>query len=502
MIGRSVAAGAVLITVFTIMSKILGFFREVLLANLFGTSWRLDAVIIALTPSTVITGIISGGLATIFIARYIKTRDNNPEKAPEYVWGVFSVTAVIYITFGLLLLIFSESFVKLFAPGFNEEILNYAARKLNYLSILPLITGLESLFAALLRAERRFFKFAASQIVFNLFAIPIIYFTAPYFSEASYILAWILGNAAVVITMLLSSKDLIKPTKFILSKEVRITFILASSLFLSSSLGNINKIVDKAFVSMLPSGRIAGMQYATTLLSIVSSVFITGLMMTTHTEMSELISKEKFTQVQNRMKKTLDTIMRMSIPLVVWLTVMSRPLIKFIYEHGEFTGKSTIIVQIALIGYSATIVISPISGLASNYFYIQGKVRIAIYIALLSVGSNILFDWLLIKPFGVGGITAATSLVVFINAMVLSRLVKKEGISYIPWKRILTLLMISFILVFITLLLKILPSPYYYLIIVNAGFAIFLFFSSRDILKVILTKGISALKRSQNRTDK
>jgi putative peptidoglycan lipid II flippase len=497
MIGRSVAAGAVLITVFTIISKILGFFREVLLANLFGTSWRLDAVIIALTPSSVITGIISGGLATIFIARYIKTRDNNPEKAPAYVWGIFSVTAVIYIAFGLLLFIFSESFVKLFAPGFNEEILSYAARKLDYLSILPLITGLESLFAALLRAERRFFRFAASQVIFNLFAIPIIYFTAPYFSEASYILAWILGNAAVVIVMLFSSKDLIKPTKFILNKEVRITFVLASSLFLSSSLGNINKIVDKAFVSMLPSGRIAGMQYATTLLGIVSSIFITGLMMTTHTEMSELISKEQFDKVQNRMKKTLDTIMRMAIPLVAWLTVMSRPLIELIYEHGEFTPESTLIVQIALIGYSATIVISPISGLASNYFYIQGKVRIAIYIALLSIGSNILFDWLLIKPFGVGGITAATSIVVFINAMVLSSLVKREGISYVPWKRIGKLVLISIVLVSVAQLLKMLPSPYYYLIIGNVAFAIFIFVSARDIIKTILIRSFGAIRNSR-----
>lgn len=496
MIGRSVAAGAVLITIFTIISKILGFFREVLLANLFGTSWRLDAIIIALTPSTVITGIISGGLATIFIARYIKTRDKNPEKAPEYVWGIFVVTAAIYISFGLLLLFFSESFVRLFAPGFNDEVLNYAARKLDYLSILPLITGLESLLAALLRAERRFFRFASSQVVFNLFAIPIIYFTAPYFSEASYILAWILGNAAVVIIMLFSAKDLLKPTKLILSKEVRLTFILASSLFLSSSLGNINKIVDKAFVSMLPSGRIAGMNYATTLLSIISSIFITGLMMTTHTEMSELISKEQFEKVQNRMKKTLDTIMRMAIPLVSWLTVMSGPLIQLIYEHGEFTSESTLIVQIALIGYSATIVISPISGLASNYFYIQGKVRIAIYIALLSVGSNVLFDWLLIKPFGVGGITAATSLVVLINAMVLSSLVKREGISYVPWKRIVKLILVSIILVSTTLLLKMLPSPYYYLIIGNAAFALFIFLSARDIIKTIIIRSFGVIKRS------
>ncbi len=495
-IGRSVAAGAVLITIFTIISKILGFFREVLLANLFGTSWRLDAVIIALTPSTVITGIISGGLATIFIARYIKIRDKDPQKAPEYVWGIFMVTAVIYIGFGLLLLLFSETFVRLFAPGFTKEVLQYAARKLNYLSILPLITGAESLLAALLRAERRFFQFAASQVIFNLFAIPVIYFTAPYFNEASYILAWILGNAAVVIIMLFSSKDLIKPIKFFLSKEVRLTFVLASTLFLSSSLGNINKIVDKAFVSTLPSGRIAGMQYATTLLSIVSSIFITGLMMTTHTEMSELLSKDKFVQVQNRMKKTLDTIMRMSIPLVVWLTVMSRPLIQLIYEHGEFTVESTMIVQIALIGYSATIIISPISGLASNYFYIQGKVRIAIYIALLSVGSNVLFDWLFIKPFGVGGITMATSFVVFINAMVLSRLVKREGISYVPWKRILTLLIVSLILVSITLLLKLLPSPYYYLIFGNAGFALFLFFSAKDVIKTIITRSLRIIKNS------
>jgi putative peptidoglycan lipid II flippase len=197
------------------------------------------------------------------------------------------------------------------------------------------------------------------------------------------------------------------------------------------------------------------------------------------------------------MKKTLDTIMRMAIPLVAWLTVMSRPLIELIYEHGEFTPESTLIVQIALIGYSATIVISPISGLASNYFYIQGKVRIAIYIALLSIGSNVLFDWLLIKPFGVGGITAATSIVVFINAMVLSSLVKREGISYVPWKRICKLVLTSIVLVSLAQLLKMLPSPYYYLIIGNVAFAIFIFVSARDIIKTIIIRGFGVIKNSR-----
>jgi len=63
---QSVAAGTIVIALFTLFSKALGFAREILIANLFGTSWRLDAVFIAITPVTVVTGIATGGITAIF----------------------------------------------------------------------------------------------------------------------------------------------------------------------------------------------------------------------------------------------------------------------------------------------------------------------------------------------------------------------------------------------------------------------------------------------------
>lgn len=71
---QTVAAGSLYITIFTLLSKGLGFFREVLTANLFGTSWQMDAVVIALSPARIITSIISAGLISVFVPQYIKIR--------------------------------------------------------------------------------------------------------------------------------------------------------------------------------------------------------------------------------------------------------------------------------------------------------------------------------------------------------------------------------------------------------------------------------------------
>jgi len=492
---QSVAAGAIYITFFTLISKVLGFFREVLVADLFGTSWRLDAVMIALTPVQIISGVISAGLITVFIPKYIKIKDASIEEAKHYAWAIIVIFGLLFLVSGILLYFFSEQFIKLFAPGFSREIVEYSARKLKDLSLLPLIMGIQQILSGILRAERRFLQYTLAQLFFNIVSIPVIYFTAPYFNEASYILAWVIGNLVVSLVLLLFSIGQIQPHLRLFSDDIRNTLVLTFPLILSNGLGQINNIVDKAFVSFLPSGRVSGMQYADALLGIVSGVFLMSFMTTTQTELSEFLVRKDFAKAEERMKKTMHTLLSLSIPIVLWITFMGEPLIKLIYEHGNFTNESTSIVVIALIGYSARTIILPIGLLSRQYFLIQGKIKFATYLTVLSVLTNVFFDWLLIEPFGVGGITGSTSIVTFINTTIWILLVRKEGISFLPWKRIITLIVSCGTIIITSLLIKALTNDLIYIIFGNFAFAILTIWSTWDITTFIIRKTFSKLLR-------
>ena len=184
----------------------------------------------------------------------------------------------------------------------------------------------------------------------------------------------------------------------------------------------------------------------------------------------------------------------MTIPIVFWIAFMSEPLISLIFERGEFTSESTSVVVIALLGYSARIVIQPIGFLASQFFIMQRKVRFIMYITFLTIGLNFLLDRILLEPFGVGGITASTSLVSLITTSVWVLLVKRRGITFVPWKTILVLSASSAIIILLSMLIRSFTNELFYLFFSNLSFAALIIWSTKDVTKYILRQVASKFR--------
>lgn len=96
----SVAAGTIAILTFSIISKGMGFFREMLVAGLFGTSANLDAVFVAMTPATTLSGIIAGALAAIFVPVYHSIRNEDTERSKRYAGAVLISGSLVFYQWG------------------------------------------------------------------------------------------------------------------------------------------------------------------------------------------------------------------------------------------------------------------------------------------------------------------------------------------------------------------------------------------------------------------
>src|SRR6056297_3294756 len=124
---QSVAAGTLSIMFFTIISKGLGFVREMVLAANFGTSWRLDALLVAMDPALKLGGMIASAIASMMIPIYIEEKSKrDPELTKAYVTQVLFISSLLLLAFGLLLSLFPELLVNIFAPKFNEREAAYA----------------------------------------------------------------------------------------------------------------------------------------------------------------------------------------------------------------------------------------------------------------------------------------------------------------------------------------------------------------------------------------
>jgi len=490
---QSIATGTVSIMIFTIISKAMGFVREMVLAANFGTSWRLDALIVAMDPATKIGGIVSGAIASMMVPIYIgEQRKKEPERIKTYTTQILFISSLLLIGFGVLFSIFPELFVRIFAPKFNIEEFEYAVRKMRIIGFLPFIQGFHSLATSLLNAEKKYMLASVIQLVFNIVTIPSIIIFAPFFSEASYLFAFIIGTVMVDLALLyvLRKKiDLKKITASFQNPAIKETIFLALPLLLSGSLGIINGIVDKAFASSLDSGSISALRYAQTIRAMISSLIIGSLMTTVFTELSEISEKKDKMALQNRLKKTSNDLLNFMVPLTFWMILMARPLIRLLYERGEFTADSTSMVTLAFIGYSMTLIIAPVSNLLMKVFTSHKKTKIPLLITIISIILNFTFNALLIERYGILGLTLSTSFVSFVNLIVLNIIQKKIfAISFLRKRETLIIFISSIVIFLIGYLLKNQIPEKGWLFLSNGLFLILFIMLNKTILMRILTR--------------
>jgi len=491
---QSVAFGTVFLFGFTLLSKGLGFIREMVLAAQFGTSWRLDAVIIAMEPAENLSGIIAGALSTMMIPLYLEVKNGkDPEQTKRYASQVLKLAAAVLLLFSALLFFFPDLLIKVFAPSYSGEVLDYAARKLRFLSLLPLIHGFGSIFTAVLRAERRFLQMASFQLIFNIIAIPMLFFLAPLWSEAAYVFAWVVGYFVMTLIMGLYSlrffdkKEIVTSSRF--STPAKQTLKLALPLIVGSSSGMINNIVDKVFASFLPAGRISALRYSHVLLAMINGVIVGSFLTTTYTEIGEAASRKDFQAIERRMRKTNDDLMRIVIPLTFWVILMAEPLVRILFQRGAFDNQSTELVSASLIAYSVIIILSPIGGLISNTLISLKDIKFVNWLAVMFIGLNVFFDWALIKPFGHAGIAYSTSAISVLAVLIFYWWLKSRyAIAFFNLKEFLLTSIVNLVVYILLFMLKYLTNEALFLLIGNVTFLLLFVYLNRKIIRQVFLR--------------
>ncbi len=486
---QSVASGTIYISIFTLISKLLGLVRNILTASLFGTSWRLDAIFIAMKPSSLAISLFAGALSSALVPIYVDKRLHNEESAKELAWNIVFWTALIYALVSIVFFIFPLQTVKLFAPGFSKEVLEYAARKLKYVSVLMIIMAVQTVLGSLMRSARKFFQYGFSMIFYNVVAIPVLVMTAKNFGEAAYILSAITGQFIVTVIMVFLFYKYFKisrPSFSVVSNVMK----HSSFLIANNAIWIINPIVDNVFASMLPSGRISSLNYALLLLGQFQA-FVAIFVQNSYTELAEHTSEKRKDLTRERMRKTAESSLRVILPLVLWLIAMPNFFIGILLERGNFTVQSTELVSGAIIGYSFLAVISPISASINQFLIATSRLKVILYISVLSVFFNAFFDWILMKPLAHVGIALSSSLVGLIAVSLTYTYVRRILGEFIPWKTLLGRVTIGTILTLVVWKIQ----GFDKIVIGSALFTMFFLWSARDEIGTVLKKSMRKIRR-------
>lgn len=404
--------------------RILGFIRDVLLAQVLGAGPAADAFLAAFRAPNAIRRILAeGGLNPAFIPLYTRLHAENLKEAQNFAKDSFSGLVLVLLGLLALLELFTSFFALILFPGLNGE----AASLAIWYSRLcfPLMVGvsLAACLSALLNAERRIALAALAPNIVNVTMIVALLLSNVFSLSQSSRGAWVALSAglsgflhlAIMVYAIRYRLSWFRLKKPHLTHDVKLFLKSAAPTVLIVGTAQISIIAAAFAASFLPSG-ISWLYYAERLfqfpLGFVGTV--TGLVLLP--ELASLIAsqnKPKCIDVQNR---ALETALLFSFPASVALFILAPPIIHLLFERGAFSSEDTYGAALALKGLAIGLPFGAIGKVLSQTVFVASSLRSAVFASMASILATILFALLFVSPFGIFGVCFAISLGLMVHA--------------------------------------------------------------------------------------
>lgn len=434
------AKTTILLMLCTVLAKVLGFAREVVLGNIYGTSLYSDIYIITLTIPAVIFTSVGNSLANIFIPLYYETKEKlGHEYSIKFTNNLICLVSIIGIIISIIGFIYAEQIVKIFAIGFETEALSIATKFLKIMIFGTTFIGISSIYSAYLQANNKYYITGLVPIPYNICIIISMILSVKF--NNVYILAYgsLIAMMVQVIVQLPYAYNQGYRLKIYLDiKDEYLNKViwLVMPVFIGIAVNQINTIVDKTLASTLIDGSVSALNYANKLNGFVSSLFTMSIATVIYPMLSRLSSddnKEKFTE---SVCQSINSVILLVIPISVGAIVLSKPIVGLLFERGAFDSRATEMTAIALVFYSIGMVGFGLRDILSKVFYSLKDTRTPMVNGAIAMVMNIVLNLILVRFMGHAGLAFATSISSIICIFLLFNSLKKK-IGYFGQDRII-----------------------------------------------------------------
>lgn len=433
--------------IITMLSKVLGFARELVLGATYGASGYSDIYIIAMNIPSVLFSTIGAALATTFIPLYYENYNlGGDTRALKYTNNMFNIAIILGVILSIVAFIFAKQLTKVFAIGFDGEKLNIAIKFTRIMIFCGLIIIANNIITSLLQIKEKFIITGFVGLPYNIIIIISIVLSI---KINIYILP--VGTLVAMISQFLIQYVIVYKNgyryKYILNikdEYVRRVIWLVGPVFIGVAVNQINTMVDRTLASTLIEGSISALNYANRLNGFVMGIFITTLGAVIYPMLSKLSSekdKDKFTQ---SMYKSINTVILLLMPITIGAIVLSKPIVKLLFERGAFNTSATDMTSSALVFYSLGMVSFGLRDILGKVFYSLQDTKTPMLNGAIAMSFNIILNLLLVKIMGHRGLALATSISATISIIFLFVSLRKK-IGYFGEDKIIITLVKSLI---------------------------------------------------------
>lgn len=424
---KGVLKAGLALFIISVASKLLGFIREMLVANYYGTSYVADAYYIALTPSTLAIT-FSMAISSVFLPLFIKySSDRNQSFLfANNVLALF-LTAVVAIY--IFVTLFTELFIDTLAPGLPAQAESLSILLVKILFPLVFIVIAVQIYTLMLNTFNDYVASAASVLPNNIIIIVYLWiFGDKYGITGVAIITLAASVIQLLILYLLLRKNnykIINNTEIwgVNSKEF---ILLLLPIIVSSGFNQINSVVDRILASSISEGAIASLSYAFRLRGIATGIFITPIITLTFPKLARHSQKKDYTQVSELTHKSLFSVFVLLLPLTLIFMFFSKEIIQILLERGSFDSRATEMTSGIFWAYSLGILAIGFREVTLRAFYSYGDTKTPTYIMIIGSIANVILSYALIKVFGLTGLGLSSSISFIITALITIVALKKN----------------------------------------------------------------------------
>ena len=417
------AAGIVLIL--NLLSRVLGFVRDAVIAARFGAGAATDAYLVAYTIPFFLQTILGMAFVTVLVpvVTVYLVRDDRRQA-----WGIASavgnwtflmMTAVAAAGIGL-----APGLVRLLAPGFTgpDYDLTVKLMRIMFLSLPFMGTGM--LVSGILNAGYIFTSPALAPAASNLVIIATVILAGAAFGITGLAVGTVIS---FVVYLLIQLPDLprlqFRYTWHLLSHHPAVRQVGRHLLPVSLSLAvtQIYLATNRFFASQLAAGSITALDFGNRLVTLPLGVFVASVTTAIFPSLAKQAALEDRREMAHLVDRGLGLVTLTILPAAAGLIVLRQPLVRLVFQRGAFDLEATTMTAAAVLFYSLGLLAQAMHPVLTRAFYARRDTAVPVITGLLSVGLNILASCLLVPCLGHSGLALANSLASSIYALMLYR---------------------------------------------------------------------------------
>ena len=423
---RKLVKGAVTVGAMTMISRVLGFVRDVIIARMFGASAEADAFFVAFKIPNFFRrltaeGAFSQAFVPVFSDVNHRSSTEETQLLLDAIWTRLTLFLVILTALGM---VFAEPVMLLFAPGFaNDARMPIAIDMLRITFPYLLLISLTAMLSAVLNSHERYWESAFNPVWLNVSMITTAIFLSSSLEIPAMSLAW-----GVLIAGLIQLAWIIRALapigwrpRFTLSTHEGVQRVLKNMLpaLFGVSVAQINLLVSTILASLLMAGSVSWLYYADRLLEFRVGVLGVALATVVLPSLSKARSEANWQAYDQTLDYALRLIWLVGLPATIALIMLSEPLMLTLFAYDAFSTEDAHQSSLALIGYAiGLLALLAIKVLAPAY-YAREQMALPVKISVIALVINLCLSLLLIDTLAHVGLAFAVSGAAIVNAMLL-----------------------------------------------------------------------------------